>query len=499
MRIIIPMTGKSTRFKKAGIETPKQFLKIENNFILKHIINMFPQEEDINLIVSNSDFNNPIYRDFLEYFNELRIHKIDFQKSGPGGTLIESGLLNTEEKVVINYCDFANIWDWSKFKEFIKKENPDGIVPAYRGLHPHSIYNNDYAFIKNNKNKILKIREKESFTDIKINEYASTGTYYFKNGNTADKYIRRTFELKNFVNNEVYISTPYQEMVEDSLDVRLYDVDYFFQWGTPEDFLEFMYNLKEVKNVYKNKKIDLKNINLLIPAAGKGERFRNEGYVDSKINLRIGSKKIIENIVNMFSNQINMKILVHEDEQIVNSDFINEEDTVVISQRTRGQAESSKILIEHIDNSNPILFHSADCILDKKLKIEIGDNDVVVYTKENYRRAFSQPLNYGWVNIKNSLVESFSIKKNPKAKNSSVILGVFLFKNKEIFNSLYAETQKRSENMEEIHIDNMIETALSKKLKVKIESSEESVMLGTPLEYKLYNYMNKAYLYLRKK
>ena len=75
MRIIIPMTGKSTRFKKAGIETPKQFLKIENNFILKHIIDMFPQEEDINLIVSNSDFNNPIYRDFLEYylFNYKRV------------------------------------------------------------------------------------------------------------------------------------------------------------------------------------------------------------------------------------------------------------------------------------------------------------------------------------------------------------------------------------------------------------------------------------------
>jgi len=52
------MTGKSSRFKLAGIDTPKQFLKIENNYILQHIINMFPGENDINLIVNSLDLQN---------------------------------------------------------------------------------------------------------------------------------------------------------------------------------------------------------------------------------------------------------------------------------------------------------------------------------------------------------------------------------------------------------------------------------------------------------
>ena len=52
------MTGKSSRFKEVGIATPKQFLKIENNYILKHIINMFPGESDINLIVNSLDLQN---------------------------------------------------------------------------------------------------------------------------------------------------------------------------------------------------------------------------------------------------------------------------------------------------------------------------------------------------------------------------------------------------------------------------------------------------------
>ena len=66
--------------------------------------------------------------------------------------------------------------------------------------------------------KILNIREKESFTNKKINEYASTGSYYFKSGLLADKYIKRIFEKEKFVNDEVYISTPYEEMLNERFD-----------------------------------------------------------------------------------------------------------------------------------------------------------------------------------------------------------------------------------------------------------------------------------------
>ena len=37
---------------------------------------------------------------------------------------------------------------------FAKKNNPDGIIPAYVGLHPHSIYGNNYAFLKLDNNKV---------------------------------------------------------------------------------------------------------------------------------------------------------------------------------------------------------------------------------------------------------------------------------------------------------------------------------------------------------
>jgi len=496
MKIIIPMTGMSKRFKEVGIETPKQFLTVCNKMILEHILDMFPDESDINFIISKNDYENKKLQKFVEIIADYNVVTIEYQKSGPGGALLESGLLETDLPVMINYCDFANIWDWKGFKSYVKKNNPDGVIPAYIGLHPHSIYGNDYAFIQNENDKVIKIKEKHSFTDDKMNEFASSGSYYFKSGHVAKKYIQKCFKLEKFVNNEIYISTPFEEMIKDKLDIRLFKIDYFFQWGTPEDYKEFNYNLDEIVNVKSKEKIDLKNINLLIPAAGEGKRFKEKNYKTSKIYLNLIEEPLLIEILNSFKNQLQTNVLILKKD--FKPAFFNDKDIKVkkLSRKTAGQAESALQLIKGIDNNQPVLIHSADCVLDKSTFVSIEDADIVVYTKKNYRRAFSQEQNYGWVNLEKEKIKNFSIKSSPLSENSNVIIGTFLFKNKNLFIDLLEETKKIKGDSKEIHVDHMIEIAFINGLKVKQISSEKSSILGTPIEYELFQYMNDVQRYL---
>ena len=498
MKIIIPMTGKSKRFKEAGISLPKQFLPINGKTMIEHTLDMFPNEQDINFIVSNDDYQNKDLEKYFKILSKHKIVKIDYQTTGPGGAVLESKLLETNEPVLINYCDFSNIWDWEEFKNFAKLDNPDGIIPAYVGLHPHSIYGNNYAFLKLEENKVIGIQEKSPFTEDKINEYASSGSYYFKTGLLAKKYIERSFEKKQFTNNEIYISTPYQEMINDRLDIKIYEISHFFQWGTPEDYAEFIYGLEEVSNIDSKNKIDINNINLLIPAAGESRRFRNENYKKSKIYLDVNGLSMIQSIINSFKKEISIKILIQEKDFSQKEFNQKKEDIIKISKKTDGQADSALKLIEKVDNNNPLLIHSSDCILDKNIKIEIQNFDIIVFTKSGYRRAFEEYKNYGWINSKKDEIISLSIKSSPRSKDSNVIIGTFLFKNKEIYKELYTETKKQK-TTGEIHIDHLIETALEKGLKVKEVSSNKSVMLGVPVEYKLFNYMKHVYYYLKNK
>src|SRR6056300_701504 len=101
MRIIIPMTGKSKRFKEAGINTPKQFLLINNRAIIEHVLDMFPGEKDINFIISKEDSLN---KDLDHYFKKISNYSftvVEYQKAGPGAAVLESGLLETTEDVLI--------------------------------------------------------------------------------------------------------------------------------------------------------------------------------------------------------------------------------------------------------------------------------------------------------------------------------------------------------------------------------------------------------------
>ena len=74
--------------------------------------------------------------------------------------------------------------------------------------------------------------------------------------------------------------------------------------------------------------------------------------------------------------------------------------------------------------------------------------------------------------------------------------GIFIFKDKEIFKYLYNETKKNIENKTEMHIDYLIETAFNKKMNVLEVKTDKTAMIGTPLEYELFNYMFKVNSYL---
>ena len=499
MKIIIPMTGKSKRFKEIGINTPKQFLPINNKTIIEHTLDMFPGEKDINFIISEEDSSNEELDHYFNLISKYNFTIIEHQEAGPGAAVLKSGLLETSEDVLINYCDFSSIWNWKDFLYFIENHSPDGIIPAYKGLHPHSIYGNDYAFLKVSGDDVVGIQEKKSFTDDKINEYASSGSYYFKSGKVAKKYIENAFQLEKFINNEIYISTPYEEMIKDGLNINFYHIDYFFQWGTPEDYKEFIYNLNEVDNIKSKKKIDLKNeVNLLIPAAGESSRFKNEGYSTSKIYLDVDGFSILNTIIDSFNNPLLTKILIQNKDYIPNEFGDERIEINKIENKTRGQAESAYLLTDKVTNNNPLLIHSSDCILDKETKVELNDSDIVVFTKKNYRRGFEKKNNYGWINPNSGLVESLSIKTEPKSANSNIIIGTFLFKNKNLYKEIYLETQKLNVNLKEIHIDHLIQTAVAKGLRVSEVCSERSIMLGIPLEYELFKYMKYVNEYLKK-
>lgn len=246
MKIIVPMSGKGTRFVRAGYSDLKPLIKVNNKAIIEHVINLFPGENDFIFICDNEHLEKTdMEKVLISNKPNAKIIGIKNQKLGPVWAVSNIfDLIGDEEPVIVNYCDFFMDWDYEDFKKTVKENGCDGAVIAYKGFHPHLLHEeNFYASMVDCKNNYMEeIKEKHSFTTNKMDSPQSAGTYYFKRGKYVKKYFKELIDKDISLNGEYYVSLVYNLLKDDGLNVYIYDkVPHFLQWGTPADLEEYKY------------------------------------------------------------------------------------------------------------------------------------------------------------------------------------------------------------------------------------------------------------------
>lgn len=255
MKIIIPMTGYGSRFVAAGYKELKPFIKVQEKPILQWIMEgMFPGEKDILFVCRKEHLDTlPDMRKKLERIAPTaRIFAIkDWVKRGPVYDVLRaSEAIDDGEACIINYCDFYMTWDWERFKREVQKRECDGCIPCYTGYHPHlNIKKNLYAScLTDSDDNLIEIREKYSFEEDKTKAKHSPGTYYFKTGALLKEYCKKLVDNGPALNGEFYASLPYNYMVADGRKVWVpCNVDYFCQWGTPEDMRDYLFYTESIR------------------------------------------------------------------------------------------------------------------------------------------------------------------------------------------------------------------------------------------------------------
>ncbi len=240
------MSGTGARFIKAGYSEPKPLIKINGKAIIEHVIALFPGENDYIFICNEFHLQTTKMREILLSAKpNAKIISVKNQKLGPVWAVSNVfDLIDDNEPIIVNYCDFFMDWDYDDFKRLVADNNCDGAVVAYKGFHPHLFREeNFYAGMRIDENNyMLEIREKHSFTPNKMDSPQSTGTYYFKKGIYIKEYFQQLMDEKISLNGEYYVSLVYNLLKRNGLNVYVYDkVPHFCQWGTPQDLEEYEY------------------------------------------------------------------------------------------------------------------------------------------------------------------------------------------------------------------------------------------------------------------
>ena len=506
MKIIIPMSGRGQRFINKGYKVPKPLIEVDGKPIIEHVVDMFPGEEEFIFICAKDHLETTNMKAILNRIAPKgRIIAIEPHKLGPIYAVQQAyTYIDTDEEVIVNYCDFGCYWDYQDFLAHTRERDADGAIPAYKGFHPHMLGTTNYAFMRDHEQWMLEIQEKKPFTDNRMAEYASSGTYYFKSGKLLKKYFDLTVERNLNLNGEFYVSVVYNLLIQDQLKVSIYEIQHMLQWGTPEDVEDYLYHSNYFKKLIHYKPYHAMNPDVinLIPLAGEGSRFSNEGYITPKPLIEISGKPMILQAFDSYPKSDNARFIVLEKhcdaygiDDVLKSEYSGAK-ILKLNHVTEGQAITASLGINAEDLEKPLLIAACDnglIIDEEKYRRLMADQncDVICFTFKNNPTVGANPKGYGYIKTDNTgCIKDVSVKlplsENPTKDHA--IVGAFYFAKAKYFVDGVAYLKEHNIRVNnEFYIDSIM--GILNELHVTgyvLTCDYES--WGTPNDYKTYSY-----------
>ena len=534
MNVIIPMTGYGSRFVAAGYQELKPFIRVLDKPVIEWIVTeMYP--DDVNFIFvcrgEHLQKNASMEKMLTALAPKTKVVAIeDWVKKGPVydvlrayRMLCEAEEIDIKEPCIINYCDFYMVWDYRAFAKEAAARDCDGAVPCYTGFHPHLIPEKNYyaSCLTDAEDNLIEIREKYSFEKDKMKAKHSPGTYYFKNGEIMEKYCQILTEHEECaINGEFYASLPYQFMVKDGLKVWIpTDIDYFCQWGAPEDLQEFVYWTDFIRNTGRKETsaaCESGKGKVLIPMAGAGQRFTDAGYKVHKpaimtVDRKCGEEKPmvvcatgdLPDVAASGENVIYVDRTFHKNDGVEDAihAYYPEAKFITIDHLTEGQACTCMLAEKYLNPEEPLLIAGCDNGMDINEKLYDSlkkECDCIVFTYRHNESVLANPNAYGWmITDEQGNITGTSIKKaiSDTPMEDPAVVATFWFRKAKIF--IEATKKMIGENdriNQEFYVDQTVKHVLELGYSAKIFDIDRYVGWGTPADYESYQ---KTYQYFK--
>lgn len=239
INIVIPMAGSGSRFKLAGYEDPKPFIKINDKMMIEHVLDGLNVKNANYTLIIQEDFRNN-YKENLDYIKEkYNVSFICVNKLTQGASctaLMARKIIDNNVPVIFADCD--NIFNNKVINTFIDdtlSKNIDGALLTF------NTNESCFSFAKvNNNGLLIETKEKEV-----ISNHAITGIYMFNKGSYFVDCAVEMLIYGDKIKNEYYMSNVYNYAVKQFLKIGIFDIKQE-DWdcvGTPQQLDVFLKKL----------------------------------------------------------------------------------------------------------------------------------------------------------------------------------------------------------------------------------------------------------------
>jgi NDP-sugar pyrophosphorylase family protein len=482
--------------------------------MIERVLDAFPKDRGLRFLFGVNR-THAEKTGLMEVLRRLRpdaqIAVVENHKDGPVQTVLACAhLIPAEEDVCVNYCDFGVQWSFDEFAAWLRDGEWDGAMSAYRGFHPHSLGPTLYAYMRNEGDEVTEIREKHHFTNDKFGEFASAGLYWFRRGRDLVRLARQLYDGGERVNNEFYVSTLMQLLIQEGRRVGVYELDRFFQWGTPEDLRDYDGWAQTMRrfDAYSHPSKSKASGSCIIPMAGRGQRFRDQGYVVPKPLIDVVGQPMIHRVLSCLPGADKRVLVVqrHQSQdkrlQAAIDSVSGETEVVCLDGITEGQAITAlrgvmDAASPRVDLSAPILFAPCDTgylyDVNAWLEAQAASADLIVWSAKGHLPAIWRPHMYGWLAVDQcGRVTDVAVKQPipqmPLAAQQ-VVTGTFWFRDGETFLREIDELVSADDRVNgEFYLDSIARRMVERGAVVRAFCVDSYLPWGTPEELRTFEY-----------
>jgi len=241
--LIIPMAGQGQRFVDAGYKEPKPLIPVSGLPMAAAAWRDLPETTRTRAVLrSDLPQMKQLESELPKHVPGVEIVMLDRLTEGQAVTALAAldGIAD-DVPVTIAACDNGMIYDAETFSALIADPKTDVVVWGARGYPPAARNPRAYGWIDAvGDGKIKNVSVKIPLAD-PLRDPIVTGAFTFRRAGDFRLAVKHMMERNARVKNEFYIDTAINDAIAVGLNCRLFAIDYYLGWGSPDELRTFLY------------------------------------------------------------------------------------------------------------------------------------------------------------------------------------------------------------------------------------------------------------------
>lgn len=430
IQIIVPIAGQSAFFDPAQFFFPKPLIEVGGRPMIERVT------ENLSTISPKARFIFVVQRDDVVRFSldqTLRLltnNRCDIvELSAPTrgalcSILMAIDKIEPDTPIVVSNADQIIDMDLSGFVRRMGSADAEAGVICFDAVHPR------WSYVRAEPNNIvLEAAEKRV-----ISKNAIAGLYYFKSGRTLTEAAKSSIRNNASVDGQFYVAPSLNEIILGGGNVLLERIpsNQYHSFYSPEKIRAFEDDT--IMGAISSPSRDGAGpLNVVIPAAGEGSRFRTAGFKKPKPFIDVHGRPMIQHVidnvrptgavVHILARAEHVSDNTQEFEALRNSGA----EIHMVKSLTEGTACTVLLARTAIDNDAPLLIANSDQYVDMIIDDFINDavrreldGSILVFKdgKKNPKWSFARTAEDGLV--------SEVAEKNPISELATI--GIYYFR-----------------------------------------------------------------------